>query len=95
VSWHGAREGSVLVGANLTSETESDPRPRELVSLGKPVRATNANQAADAFNDWTWLLAVLASLLFVFDVFWFTRTRRVPSGVGERPKLPERPAALR
>ncbi|MCA9593149.1 MAG: VWA domain-containing protein [Myxococcales bacterium] len=95
VSWQGARPGSVLVPANLTSDLESDVREKELAKDDGPVHVAAAADVADAYTDWTWLLAALALLFVVFDVWWLTRKPlvRAPSAADTRPPLPTRRAA--
>src|SRR5262249_6400223 len=84
-------KGSALFSANLTSERESDLRPKELpLAQGKAVPVRSSHELADAVTDWSWLLAALALALIAFDVFWVTRRPRTPSlGL---PLKPERDA---
>jgi hypothetical protein len=88
VSWKGQRPGSVLVSANLTSETESDIRPKELAA-NKSVRVAEAKEMADAHTEWGWLLAALALLFIGLDAWWLTR--KPAQRTLTTPRLPDRP----
>lgn len=94
-SFSGKVKGSALFAANLTSERESDLRPKALpLAEGKPVTARSAAQLADAVVDWSWLLAALALALLAVDVWWVTRAPKKPPPFA--PRAPDRPAqALR
>ncbi len=93
-SWGTTRKGSVLVPANLTSEAESDLSVREVAKPQAALQRKSADDVADAFTDWTWLLAAIALLLVVLDAWWLTRKPKIRSAVGvQRPKLPERSPA--
>ncbi len=87
-SYAGKNPGSALFAANLTSERESDLRPRELPTRqGHPLSARTARELASAVTDWSWLLAALALLLIALDVWWVTRKPRLPAlGVPRRPE---------
>jgi hypothetical protein len=87
--WKGTRAGSTLLSANLTSEHESDLRPKKL-ETAKTVRTRSAAQVADAVTDWSWLLGALALLFIAADVWWVTRKPRLPKQDNERPRRPER-----
>jgi hypothetical protein len=91
VSWKGTRPGSVLIPANLTSETESDIRPKELAESKAQVRVAEAKDIADAHTDWGWLCAALALFFIAFDAWWLTRRPAVRTLT--TPRLPERPDA--
>ncbi|WP_438007856.1 VWA domain-containing protein [Sorangium sp. So ce321] len=80
LSWQGPQAGSVLVPANLTSVAESDLAPKPLVAEGGgEVAVSSAASQPDAHAEWTWLLALAALGLVVFDVWYFTRApRRLP-----------------
>ena len=60
LSWQGARPGSVLVAANLTSETESESRPQRPSSGGTTAPGHQRKEMDDAFHDFTWVLGALA-----------------------------------
>ena len=96
LAWKGPQAGSTLVPANLTSPAESDLTPRPLTVAASEVTVTNATQP-DAHNEWTWVLALIALGLVVFDVWWLTREPRgrspVASPAAPRPRMPERKAA--
>ena len=86
-SFSGKTKGSALFAANLTSERESDLRPRELpLAQGRPVAARTATELASAVVDWSWLLAAVALALIALDVWWVTRRPRSPA-----LSLPRRP----
>jgi von Willebrand factor type A domain/Aerotolerance regulator N-terminal len=96
VSWQGKEAGSALVPANLTSAAESDLSTRPLpVEPGKVT--VSASAPPDAHHEWTWLLALGALALVVFDVWYLTRDPRAGSPVATpavpRPRLPERKRA--
>ena len=86
-SFSGKTKGSALFAANLTSERESDLRPRELpVAQGRPVATRSAAQLAYAVIDWSWLLSALALGVIALDVWWVTRQPRKPAlGLPRRP----------
>jgi hypothetical protein len=82
--------GSALLPANLTSAAESDIRPR--LGAGNIAVSARSSKAPDAVSDWSWLLAALALLLLLADLWWVTRTPR--SRVGTLlPVRPERGSA--
>lgn len=91
VSWKGIRPGSVLISANLTSETESDIRPKELTENRANVRVADAKKMADAHTEWGWLLAALALLFIGLDAWWLTR--KPTARTLTTPRLPDRPDA--
>jgi hypothetical protein len=88
-TYAGKTPGSALFAANLTSERESDLRPRELSGqAGHPLPARSASELTTAVTDWSWLLAALALLLIASDVWWVTRAPRRPAfGL---PRAPDR-----
>ncbi len=88
VSWKGIRPGSVLIAANLTSEAESDIRPKELKEGKTAVHVAEAKDLADAHTDWGWLLAALALAFIGFDAWWLTR--RPQARTLRTPRLPDR-----
>lgn len=87
-SYAGKTPGSSLFAANLTSERESDLRPRELPTRqGQPLAARAAGELDSAVTDWSWLLAALALLLIAVDVWWVTRKPRIATlAVPRRPE---------
>lgn len=92
-SFAGKTKGSALFAANLTSERESDLRPRELATAaGKPLTARSAAELTDAVIDWSWLLAAIALVLLAFDVWWVTRTPKRTTLLA--PRRPDRPARV-
>jgi len=74
--WTEPRYGSAVIVANLTSERESDvrPRPVSIDQNGGVAQATT--RVADAHHEWGLWLALLAAALIAFDVYWMTRKRR-------------------
>jgi len=87
-SFAGKSKGSALFAANLTSERESDLRPRDLTRVrGQSLSARSAGALADSVVDWSWLLAALALGLIALDVWWVTRRPRPPDlGLPRRPE---------
>jgi hypothetical protein len=74
--WTEPRYGDAVIVANLTSERESDVRPRPLVVDQNGGLAQVTARAADAHQEWGLWLALLATCLIAFDVYWMTRRRR-------------------
>jgi hypothetical protein len=74
--WTEPRYGNAVIVANLTSERESDVKPRQVLidQNGGAVAATT--RVADAHHEWGLWLAALAALLIAFDIWWMTRKRR-------------------
>jgi hypothetical protein len=101
VTWKGPQAGTLVVPVNLVSEPESDLRARPLPPAqagagGIEVHA--AAERADAHSEWTWVLALVALGLIVFDVWYATRDPRARSPVADpagaaRPRAPERKTA--
>jgi hypothetical protein len=95
VTWQGPQAGATLVPANLTSAAESDLTPRPLPAFAGDV-TVSAAQRPEAHLEHTWLLALLALGLIVFDVWYLTRDPRAASPVAgpaaARPRMPERRA---
>jgi hypothetical protein len=79
VRWTSPHIGEALVAANLTSEKESDVRPRTVVvdgAAGATATTTRAAKIADAHSEGSTWLALLAALVIAFDVWWLTRKPR-------------------
>jgi hypothetical protein len=97
LAWQGPQAGSMIIPANLTSAAESDLTPRLLKADGEKLTVESAAAVPDAHNEWTWVLALLALGLIVFDVWYVTRDPRARSAVASpavmRPRLPERKSA--
>jgi hypothetical protein len=74
--WTEPRYGNAVIVANLTSERESEVKPRQVLidQNGGAVAATT--RVADAHHEWGLWLAALAALLIAFDIWWMTRKRR-------------------
>jgi hypothetical protein len=77
LTWAGPQAGSTLVPANLTSVAESDLTPKPIGAAGSKVTVLEAGAEPDAHNEWTWVLALIALALIVFDVWYLTRTPRI------------------
>jgi len=86
VSWAGPQPGQLLVPVSLTSEHESDLRPRPLDIAKKGATVASAAQLADAHTDWSYAVAALALLFVLLDVAWLTRKPSLKA-----PALPLRP----
>jgi hypothetical protein len=83
VRWTTPRFGSVLIPANLTSDKESDVRPRQIqLDSGSGGASVTQARSADAQSEWGKWLALLATALLLFDVWWITRRARAPKLVG-------------
>ncbi len=78
VRWTTPRVSSTVVVANLTSEAESDVRPKPVV-IDKTAGGTTGAKLADAHHEWGLWLALAAALLVLFDVFWLTRKKAQPT----------------
>ena len=80
VSWSAPNVGGELIAANLTSELESDIRPRRVVQDGNgDASATPRSKVEDAHNEWGSWLALLAAALLAFDIYWLTRKPAAPT----------------
>lgn len=73
--WQNPRIGSAIVAANLTSDKESDIRPRA-VNVEGTAATSGALRIADPHKEWGLWLALLAALLVVLDLWWITRPPR-------------------
>ena len=91
VSWQGAQPGSELVAANLTSNQESDLRPRAQKQMGTASAVSNLDPEG-ALSTWTWLLAAIALLLIAADAWWLSRRPKPLATELQRPLLPTRGA---
>jgi hypothetical protein len=79
--WTAPHVGGAIVSANLTSEKESDVRPRPVLvdaNGGAGAASVPASKVVDAHNEWGSWLALLAALVILFDVWWLTRKPRAP-----------------
>jgi hypothetical protein len=78
--WTAPHVGGALVAANLTSEHESDVRPRAVQADagGGNATAIPAQKIPESHNEWGAWLALLAALVIAFDVWWLTRTPKKP-----------------
>jgi hypothetical protein len=76
-AFSGKTKGSALFAANLTSDRESDLRPRALPLVhGEPIAAQSAAQLSASVIDWSWLCSAAALALIAADVWWVTRRPR-------------------
>jgi hypothetical protein len=82
VRWTTPRIGHLTIAANLTSDKESDVRPKPVTLEGTDTPATPATRIAEAHNEWGAWLALLAALVLAFDVWWLTRRPRRPTPAG-------------
>jgi len=74
VRWVEPHVGSAVVPVNLTSDRESDIRPRAVkVDAGGDATTTTA-RAVDAHHEWAAWLALFAAAVLAFEVAWLTRT---------------------
>lgn len=73
--WTKPRFGNATIAVNLTSERESDVRPRS-IQVGADATGTGNVRLADPHKEWGLWLALLAALLVAFDVYWVTRRPR-------------------
>jgi len=90
-NYAGKTPGSALFAANLSSERESDLRPRELSAAhGRPLSARAASELSAAVTDWSWLLAAISLILIALDVWWVTRKPRLSALASSLPLPPER-----
>jgi hypothetical protein len=77
VRWTEPTIGDAVAAANLTSERESDirPRPVAIVAAGD-AGSTKAGHFADAHREWGGWLALAAAFLIALDICWLTRRAR-------------------
>ncbi|MEZ4445695.1 MAG: VWA domain-containing protein [Polyangiaceae bacterium] len=85
LSWTEPKPGTSWVPVNLVSADESDLRREPEDTLGPSVSVTPAQEAVDTRHDQSYLVALVALLFIVFDVWWFTRSPRA-----ERPRHTKR-----
>ena len=88
--WTVPRHGSAVIIANLTSDKESDVRPRKVV-VDANAGVVTAARVADAHHEWGLWLALAALAFIAFDIFWLTRKKNV-SSVGSVAAATARPA---
>jgi hypothetical protein len=76
--WSAPHIGEALIAANLTSELESDVRPRAVVleAAGGSASAPTARRTVDAHHEWATAIAVFAALILALDLVWLTRRAR-------------------
>jgi hypothetical protein len=87
VRWIAPRFGSVLVPANLTSDKESDVRPRPIAVDASGGATAVQSRAAAAHDEWAPWLALFAAIVLALDVWWLTRKPKIvtPVPVGGKP----------
>jgi len=91
VSWQGLQPGSVVVATNLVDADESDLRERRLdLGTGSDV-SLNWAEEVEELNEWGWVVALVALLFLVLDVWWLTRRPRSRSPLVRHPRGPHRP----
>jgi len=78
VRWAEPHVGGALVAANLTSERESDIRPRPVVleAAGGEVTTTTDGRTVGAHTEYASWLALVAALVIAIDAWWLTRSPR-------------------
>jgi hypothetical protein len=76
VRWTAPQIGSFLIPANLTSDRESDVRARPVTIEASSGSAVPASRVADSHHEWGAWLALFATLVLAFDVWWLTRRPR-------------------
>ena len=81
VRWVAPRVGSVIVPANLTSEKESDVRPKPIAIDATGGAPATASRAPEPHNEWAPWLALFAALVLAFDVWWLTRRVKAPEPI--------------
>jgi hypothetical protein len=74
--WTEPRYGNAVIVANLTSERESDVKPRQVLVDQNGGAVAVTTRVADAHHEWGLWLAALAAALIAFDIWWLTRKRR-------------------
>jgi hypothetical protein len=80
VRWTSPHIGDAIIAANLTSEAESDVKPKPIaIAGGLTVPTVSASKVADAHNEWGSWLALLAAAVILFDVWWITRRAKTPT----------------
>lgn len=75
--WTTPRFGGAVLAANLTSDKESDIRPKPIGLEGQVASGGNL-RVADPHKEWGLWLALLAALLVAFDIWWISRPPRAP-----------------
>ena len=75
VHWNTPHVGSVTIPVNLTSEAESDIRAKPVSVDASSGPEGAVVRAPDAHHEWTLILALLATLVLAFDLYWYTRGR--------------------
>lgn len=93
LSWQGPRAGKLVVPVNLVSAAESDLRTQPEDAKDPAVQVSATGSVVASHREWNWLLALLALVLVVFDVWYLTRRpRKVRIEAAAKPRLPERRA---
>jgi hypothetical protein len=81
IRWTAPRFGSVRVPANLTSEKESDVKPRPIALDATGGAQAVASRAAEPHQEWAPWLALFAAIVLALDVWWLTRRPKAVSPV--------------
>ena len=86
VRWTAPRFGSVLIPANLTSDKESDVRPKA-VAIEAAGGGATTSPAPDSHHEWAPWIALFAALVLAIDIWWLTRRLKAPApvAVGGKP----------
>jgi hypothetical protein len=83
--WTNPRFGSAVVPVNLTSDKESDIRPKP-ISMEAQIASGGNLKIADPHKEWGLWLALIAALLVLIDIWWITRApKQVQIKVGAPP----------
>ncbi|MEO6418529.1 MAG: VWA domain-containing protein, partial [Polyangiaceae bacterium] len=85
IRWTAPHIGNVLVAANLTSERESDVRPRPVKWDSGGAPTMSAARITDSHQEWGQWLALFAAGIIAFDIYWLTRRTRpgAPAKLGK------------
>ena len=81
VRWTAPQFGSVLIPANLTSDKESDIHAKPVAVDAVGTSTGPASRVADSHHEWGAWLALFATLVLAFDVWWLTRRPRAVAPV--------------
>ncbi len=85
VRWSAPQVGSALIPANLTSDKESNIRPRPITVDSAGVTSGPASRVADSHHEWGAWVALFAVFVLGLDVWWLTRRVRAQAPVRVTP----------